>query len=74
LAPAALREILYLALRGDQGHLLRQTALRDGRSQGVTRALRYIQENLEYHSLKTIPNLIDILSTVTILLISRVPT
>lgn len=47
LAPAALREILYLALRGDQGHLLRQTALRDGRSQGVTRALRYIQENLE---------------------------
>ncbi|MEM7354612.1 MAG: AraC family transcriptional regulator [Acidobacteriota bacterium] len=47
LAPAALREILYLVLRGEQGHLLHQLALRDARSQGVTRALRYIQENLE---------------------------
>lgn len=47
LAPAALREILYLALRGDQGPLLRQTVLRDGRSRSVTRALRYIQDNLE---------------------------
>ena len=47
LAPSALREVLYRVLRGEQGHVLRQTVLRDGRSQRVTRALRYIQENLE---------------------------
>ena len=47
LAPSALREVLYRVLQGEQGHVLRQTVLRDGRSQRVTRALRYIQENLE---------------------------
>ncbi len=46
LAPAALREILYLALQGDQGDLLRRAARRDGWRPGVDRALHYIRQHL----------------------------
>jgi AraC-like DNA-binding protein len=47
LAPAILREILYLALLRDQGDLLRFAARRDGRSPGVDRALHFIRHHLE---------------------------
>jgi AraC-like DNA-binding protein len=47
LAPAVLREILYLALLRDQGDLLRFAARRDGRSPGVDRALHFIRHHLE---------------------------
>lgn len=45
LAPMAIREILFHLLAGDQGDVLRSLALRDGRSQRVTRALRFIRSN-----------------------------
>jgi AraC-like DNA-binding protein len=47
LAPAACREIAYLALRGEQGDLLRLALRRDARSPGVTRALHYIHRHLD---------------------------
>lgn len=47
LAPAALREVVYLALQRDQGDLLRLAALRDVRSHGVAKALRFIHEHLD---------------------------
>jgi len=45
LAPMAIREILFHLLSGAQGDVLRAMALRDGRSQRVTRALRFIRDN-----------------------------
>jgi AraC-like DNA-binding protein len=45
LAPAALREIVYLALRGEQGDLLRAAVRGDGRSLGIERALRFIHRH-----------------------------
>jgi AraC-like DNA-binding protein len=47
LAPPALREILYLLLRRDQGALLRLAARRDGHASGVARALHYIRTHLD---------------------------
>jgi AraC-like DNA-binding protein len=47
LAPAALREIVYLALLREQGDVLRAAARRDGRATGVERALQYIRHHLE---------------------------
>jgi AraC-like DNA-binding protein len=47
LAPAAIREIVYLALRRDQGGLIRLAARRDGRSSGVARALHFIRGHLD---------------------------
>jgi AraC-like DNA-binding protein len=47
LAPAAAREILYLALLRDQGDLIRYAARRDGRSRGIDRALQFIRQHLE---------------------------
>jgi AraC-like DNA-binding protein len=46
LAPAAMREVIYLALRRDQGDLIRLAAARDGRSTGVARALHFIHRNI----------------------------
>jgi AraC-like DNA-binding protein len=46
LAPAAARELVYLALRGDQGDLLRRALRRDGRSPGIVRALHHIHRHL----------------------------
>jgi AraC-like DNA-binding protein len=46
LARAAMREILYLALRGDQGHLLRLTAGGENTLPGIGRALSYINGHL----------------------------
>lgn len=45
LAPMAIREILFHLLSGAQGEVLRSIALRDGRSQRVTRALRFIRNH-----------------------------
>ncbi len=45
LAPMAIREILFHLLIGAQGDTLRAMALRDGRSQRVTRALRFIRSH-----------------------------
>jgi hypothetical protein len=45
LAPMAIREILFHLLSGEQGEVLRALALRDGRPQRVTRALRFIRNN-----------------------------
>jgi AraC-like DNA-binding protein len=47
LAPGALREVLYLALRGAQGHLLTLALGAPRRSAGVARALRYIHAHLD---------------------------
>jgi AraC-like DNA-binding protein len=47
LAPAACREIVYLALRGEQGDLLRLLVRQPGRSAGVARALQHIHRHLE---------------------------
>jgi AraC-like DNA-binding protein len=44
-ASAVLREIVYLALRGEQGDLLRAAVRGDSRSLGVERALRYIHRH-----------------------------
>jgi AraC-like DNA-binding protein len=49
LAPAACREIVYLALRRDQGDLLRLVVRQQGRSPGVARALHYIHRHLDQH-------------------------
>lgn len=46
LARAAMREILYLALRGDQGHLLRLTVDGENKIPGIGRALSYISGHL----------------------------
>lgn len=45
LAPLAVREILFHLLSGEHGDVLRRIALRDGRSRGVTRALRFIRSH-----------------------------
>lgn len=47
LAPGALREILYLALRRDQGDLLALAAGAGRRAAGVARALHYIHAHLD---------------------------
>lgn len=47
LGPAAYREIVYLALRGDQGDQLRQALRHDRRSPGVARALHHIHRHLD---------------------------
>jgi AraC-like DNA-binding protein len=47
LAPAAMREIVYLALLREQGDVLREAARRTGRSSGVDRALHYIRHHLD---------------------------
>src|SRR6185369_9163947 len=47
LAPAALREILYLALRRDQADLIRLVASRDGRATGIARALHFIHGHVD---------------------------
>jgi AraC-like DNA-binding protein len=43
LAPLALREILYHALSGEQGSLLRSIALDDSRSHRIAHVLRYLR-------------------------------
>jgi len=43
LAPLALREILYHALSGEQGSLLRSIALHDSRSHRIAHVLRYLR-------------------------------
>lgn len=48
LAPAAMREIVYLALRREQGDLIRLAAARDGRSTGVARALQFIHQHVDH--------------------------
>jgi AraC-like DNA-binding protein len=47
LAPAAFREIVYLALRREQGDLLRLAVRRDRRSPGIARALHFIHRHLD---------------------------
>jgi AraC-like DNA-binding protein len=55
LAPAALREIVYLALQGDQGDVLR-VAVREGRRlPKVARALHYMHRHL--HERVDVPTL-----------------
>jgi AraC-like DNA-binding protein len=43
LAPMAVREILFHLVSGEYGDTLRSIALRDGKSQRISRALRFIQ-------------------------------
>lgn len=45
LAPLIVREILYRLLRGEQGVMLRQIALRESRTQQVVRAINWIRQN-----------------------------
>jgi len=45
LAPMAIREILFHLMSGAEGDILRAMALRDGRSQRVSRALRFIRNH-----------------------------
>jgi len=47
LGKAALREVVYLALRGEQGDLLRLAACRERNSPGLLRALSHIRRHLE---------------------------
>jgi len=45
LAPAALREVIFHVLRSRQGHLLRDSALRDNASHRVARVVRYLEDH-----------------------------
>lgn len=47
LAPAALREVVYLALRSDGGPMIRLAARREGRTEGIARVLHVIERHLE---------------------------
>lgn len=47
LGKAALREVIYLALRGEQGDLLRLAAQRERYSPGLVRVLGHIRRHLE---------------------------
>ena len=53
LGPAAYREIVYLALRGDQGDQLRQALRHDRRSPGVARAAGMSVSSL-HHGFKSV--------------------
>ena len=45
LGEPLVREILYLALRGPKGYVLREQALRGGRSQQVARVVHFLERN-----------------------------
>lgn len=45
LGPNLVREILYEALRGPQGHLLRDRVLRDSHANRVARVVTYLEEH-----------------------------
>jgi AraC-like DNA-binding protein len=47
LAPSILREIVYRALRGDQGDLLRLAARAGGPPRGLARALEFLHRNVD---------------------------
>ena len=47
LAPLAEREILYRLLRGEQGPMLRQIALADGRLSQISRAIDWIRRHYD---------------------------
>ena len=47
LAPLAFREILYHALAGEQGHLLRSIALHDSRSHRIAHVLHYLRTHYD---------------------------
>src|SRR5262249_52533534 len=47
LGKAALREVIYLALRGEQGDLLRLAASRERNSPGLVRVLSHIRRHFE---------------------------
>ncbi|MCA9727543.1 MAG: AraC family transcriptional regulator [Candidatus Eisenbacteria bacterium] len=47
LGPALQREVLYYALCGEQGHILRLASLREGFSPGVSRTLHHIHMHLD---------------------------
>ncbi len=47
LAPMAFREILYHALAGEQGHLLRSIALHDSRSHRIAHVVHYLRTHYE---------------------------
>jgi len=55
LGPGAIWEILYHAIKGEQGAFLRSIILRNGGSKSIMRVVRYLQENFsKQHNINSI--------------------